>query len=186
MENCQARQSKEASAASDLFWVAFAVATATSKLLPAVKTVNAVLGSLRLEKHPDKTFIGKIERGFDFLGCHFSRDGPRVAKATIQGFIDRAPPFTSSSGRNEMVPPRLGCMSGDGSVGQAAVWARRAGQEACLGLSTPVSTPSCHEAQPGEADAEEGEGGRLRYLLVPGQKGDHKKIVVRELPPRHF
>ena len=54
-----------------------------------MKTVNAVLGSLRLEKHPDKTFIGKIERGFDFLGYHFSQDGPRVAKATIQGFIDR-------------------------------------------------------------------------------------------------
>ena len=52
------------------FWVAFAVATATSKVRRAVKAVNAVLGSLRLEKHPDKTFIGKIERGFDFLGYH--------------------------------------------------------------------------------------------------------------------
>ncbi len=56
----------------------------------AVKAVNAVLGSLRLEKHPDKTFIGKIERGFDFLGYHFSRDGLRVAKATIQRFVERA------------------------------------------------------------------------------------------------
>ncbi len=56
----------------------------------AVKAVNAVLRSLRLEKHPDKTFIGKIERGFDFLGYHFSRDGLRVAKATIQKFVERA------------------------------------------------------------------------------------------------
>ncbi len=56
----------------------------------AVKAVNAVLGSLRLEKHPDKTFIGRIERGFDFLGYHFSRDGLRVAKATIQRFVERA------------------------------------------------------------------------------------------------
>ncbi len=55
-----------------------------------VKAVNAVLRLLRLEKHPDKTFIGKIERGFDFLGYHFSRDGPRVAKATIQRFVERA------------------------------------------------------------------------------------------------
>ncbi len=56
----------------------------------AVKAVNAVLKSLRLEKHPDKTFIGKIERGFDFLGYHFSRDGLRVAKATVQSFVERA------------------------------------------------------------------------------------------------
>ena len=33
---------------------------------------------LNLEKHPDKTFIGRIERGFDFLGYHFSRAGLTV------------------------------------------------------------------------------------------------------------
>ncbi len=32
------------------------------------KAVNEVLGSLCLLKHPDKTFIGRTERGFDFLG----------------------------------------------------------------------------------------------------------------------
>jgi hypothetical protein len=26
------------------------------------------LAELKLEKHPDKTFIGRIEKGFDFLG----------------------------------------------------------------------------------------------------------------------
>ncbi len=31
----------------------------------AVKRVNEMLGCLRLEKHPDKTFIGRTERGFD-------------------------------------------------------------------------------------------------------------------------
>ena len=34
VENCQARQSKEASAESDLFWVAFVVATATATAKP--------------------------------------------------------------------------------------------------------------------------------------------------------
>ena len=34
----------------------------------AVKAVNEVLGSLCLLKHPDKTFVGRTERGFDFLG----------------------------------------------------------------------------------------------------------------------
>ncbi len=45
---------------------------------------------MELEKHPDKTFIGRIERGFDFLGYHFSPEGLRVAKATIQKFVERA------------------------------------------------------------------------------------------------
>ena len=43
-----------------------------------------------MEKHPDKTFIGRIERGFDFLGYHFSRDGLRIAKATVEKFAERA------------------------------------------------------------------------------------------------
>jgi hypothetical protein len=38
------------------------------KLRRAMKAVNEVLGTLRLEKHSDKTSIGCIERGFDFLG----------------------------------------------------------------------------------------------------------------------
>ena len=45
------------------------------QLRRAVKTVNATLGALSLEKHPDKTFIGRIERGFDFLGDHLLRQG---------------------------------------------------------------------------------------------------------------
>ena len=38
------------------------------KAVKAVKAVNEVLGSLCLLKHPDKTFVGRTERGFDFLG----------------------------------------------------------------------------------------------------------------------
>ncbi len=54
------------------------------KLRRAVRAVNEVLASLSLEKHPDKTFVGKIERGFDFLRRHFGPGGLSVAKATIQ------------------------------------------------------------------------------------------------------
>ena len=32
----------------------------------AIKRLNVILNALRLEKHPDKTFIGRIEKGFDF------------------------------------------------------------------------------------------------------------------------
>lgn len=60
------------------------------QLRRAVKTVNRMLGALGLEKHPDKTFIGRIERGFDFLGYHFSREGLTVAATTIANFIEKA------------------------------------------------------------------------------------------------
>ena len=56
----------------------------------AVKVVNQMLRALSLEKHPDKTFIGRIERGFDFLGYHFSPAGLAVAKQTITNFIEKA------------------------------------------------------------------------------------------------
>jgi len=47
------------------------------------------LPTLLLDKHPDKTFIGRIERGFDFLGYHFSREGLTVARQTIARFVAR-------------------------------------------------------------------------------------------------
>jgi len=43
-----------------------------------------------LEKHPDKTFIGRIERGFDFFGYHFSTEGLTVARKTIENFVKKA------------------------------------------------------------------------------------------------
>ena len=60
------------------------------KLKRAVKVVNQRLNRLKLEKHPDKTFIGRIEKGFDFLGYHFSPKGLAAAKATIQKYVERA------------------------------------------------------------------------------------------------
>jgi len=56
----------------------------------AVKAVNEVLGSLRMEKHPDKAFIGRIEKGFDFLGYHFGPEGLTLAEKTIEQFVARA------------------------------------------------------------------------------------------------
>jgi len=34
--------------------------------------VNQQLAALQLEQHPNKTWIGKAERGFDFLACHLT------------------------------------------------------------------------------------------------------------------
>ncbi len=63
--------------ASGLFYVRFMddilVLTPTRwKLRKAVKAVNEVLGSLRMDKHPDKTFIGRIEKG-----CHRQCNSPQ-------------------------------------------------------------------------------------------------------------
>jgi hypothetical protein len=45
----------------------------------AVRQVNQGLDALGLAKAPDKTFIGRIDRGFDFLGYHFRPNGLSVA-----------------------------------------------------------------------------------------------------------
>lgn len=56
----------------------------------SVKTLNEIFNTLKLEKHPDKTFIGRIERGFDFLGYHFSPRGLGLARKTVENFLVRA------------------------------------------------------------------------------------------------
>jgi len=60
------------------------------KLRRAVKTLNEIFNTLKLEKHPDKTFVGRIERGFDFLGYHFSPRGLGLARKTVENFLARA------------------------------------------------------------------------------------------------
>jgi RNA-directed DNA polymerase len=38
------------------------------KLRETIKVLNLTFSELRLEKHPNKTVIGRIEKGFDLLG----------------------------------------------------------------------------------------------------------------------
>ena len=45
------------------------------KLRRAVAEVNEVLDTLKVKQHPDKTFIGRTCRGFDFLGYQFEVHG---------------------------------------------------------------------------------------------------------------
>ena len=49
-----------------------------------------IITGLRLEKAPEKTFIGRVERGFDFLSFRLSPQGVTVAKATWERFCERA------------------------------------------------------------------------------------------------
>ena len=100
-------------AKSGLFYVRFmddilVLAPTRSKLRGAVRAVNEVLASLRLEKHPDKTFIGKIERGFDFLGYRFGYRVLELAEATIERFIEQATRLYEQGRRERVKAPLLG------------------------------------------------------------------------------
>ena len=57
----------------------------------AIRTVNTILEQLKLIKHPDKTFIGKLSRGFEALGYQFQEcigiTGP--SKTSIKRFTER-------------------------------------------------------------------------------------------------
>jgi len=55
----------------------------------AVKLMNQCFELLKVKQHPDKTFIGKIEKGFDFLGYHFSRQSIKLAKNTVNKHLEK-------------------------------------------------------------------------------------------------
>ena len=54
------------------------------QLRRAIATMNGVLADLGLEQHPDKTTIGPVARGFDFLGYTYSPAGLGLAEKTIR------------------------------------------------------------------------------------------------------
>jgi hypothetical protein len=52
-----------------------------------IKQLNQIFNQLKLAQHPDKTIIGRIEKGFDFLGYHFSRQLLTLAGKTVRNFL---------------------------------------------------------------------------------------------------
>jgi hypothetical protein len=54
----------------------------------AIKVLNQTFNRLKLKQHPAKTFIGKLEHGFDFLGYHFSRHALQLAAATVSKHVE--------------------------------------------------------------------------------------------------
>ena len=58
------------------------------KLRKAIKATNQVMSELRVIKHPDKTFIGRVARGFDFLGYWFSPAGLGIARKTVERMVE--------------------------------------------------------------------------------------------------
>jgi len=51
--------------------------------------VKHLLAHFGLAIHPEKTWMGKAEQGFDFLGYHLHRMGLTVAKATVDHSVTR-------------------------------------------------------------------------------------------------
>jgi len=62
-------------------------------LKKGVKTVHRIFAELHLTGHPDKTFIGRKEKGFDFLGYHFCPGDPvaelTVSEKTLGNFLNK-------------------------------------------------------------------------------------------------
>ena len=56
----------------------------------AIVAINETLRELRVEQHPDKTFIGRITRGFPFLGYWMTEKGVTgVAPSAVVGLQER-------------------------------------------------------------------------------------------------
>jgi hypothetical protein len=67
------------------------LATSRWKLKKAIQVLNQTINELKLEKHPEKTLIGRIERGFDFLSYHFHpTKALKVTKKTLIRIVEPA------------------------------------------------------------------------------------------------
>lgn len=60
------------------------------QLRRAVAKLNHFLNAYELEQHPEKTFIGKVAKGFDWLGYSYNDKGLiRLASKTVQHFFSK-------------------------------------------------------------------------------------------------
>jgi RNA-directed DNA polymerase len=59
------------------------------KLKKAIRVLNQTFNELKLEKHPDKTLLGRTERGFDFLGYSIKPGRLSVSLKTVKNFVER-------------------------------------------------------------------------------------------------
>ena len=64
------------------------LAATRCKLRKAIKATNQVMSELRVVKHPDKAVIGRVARGFDFLGYWFSPAGLGIARKTVERMVE--------------------------------------------------------------------------------------------------
>ena len=71
-------------------------------------SINSGEGQIEIINGSDKTFIGRIEKGFDFLGYHFSPEGLSMAEKTIEKFLARAVRLYEQEREKPCGSPQLG------------------------------------------------------------------------------
>src|SRR5213079_507119 len=131
------------------------------QLRGAVRTLNQTFAELKVSQHPDKTFIGRIERGFDFLGYYFGRGPLPLAQQTLQNHATRLHRLYEQQKTAPAGAARL-----DEYVTRWRRWCRAGlGQLDRSGLQSPGAPAS--EAKARKTDAEERE--RCRF---GGRGGD--------------
>lgn len=59
------------------------------QLRKVVKLTHGVMDYLKLQLHPDKTFIGKVAKGINFLGYQLSPQGIGIAKVSVERAIKK-------------------------------------------------------------------------------------------------
>ena len=79
------------------------------KLKDAIRALKETFDELKLENHPDKTAMGKIEKGF-----YFSPEGLSMAEKTAEKSLARAIRLTSESRKSLPASPCSDCMYGGG------------------------------------------------------------------------
>jgi RNA-directed DNA polymerase len=94
----------------DVFYVRFMddiliLAPSRCKLRRAVRTVQSTLEGLRLLTHPDKTFVGRITKGFDFLGYHLFDGSLRAASKTFCKMYETAARLYEQKGHRTKPTP---------------------------------------------------------------------------------
>ena len=74
----------------------------------AIVVINETLRELRVEQHPDKTSIGRIERGFTFLGYWITAEGVTgVAPSAQQNFEERKARLYEQNAPPEVIRKRV-------------------------------------------------------------------------------
>ncbi len=95
------------------------------RLRKAVKAINQGFSALGVVKHPDKTFIGRIRKGFDFLGYRFGEGALGLAGKTVENFKEKCSRLYEQKGHlPEWVRP-LRAITNVGGAGAQPVSTRK-------------------------------------------------------------
>ena len=78
------------------------------KLRRAVRVVQQVFNALGLRMHPEKAFIGRTEKGFEWLGYRVSPAGLTLATRTVQKFTARVYRLYEQQSKTRALSYRLG------------------------------------------------------------------------------